>query len=309
MGFGIKNNPVFSIVTPAYNRGKEIKRAFASVASQTFEDFEWVVVDDGSTDNTREAVESFNDHRIVFDFLPKNRGVNAARNRALDLAKGEYLVFLDSDDELLPDALEIFFNIWEKNKDENVGCFFTRCLDGKTRKKVGAVQGPDMVLDYKDIICGKKLRGEFHSCWKREAIGEERFSEDIIGCEAVLWWRIHKKWEARFMDVPTRVYNKSDGLSSVGSLIRNAGKMTAGYEILIKEHKSALIEYCPENFVHYSQALAIRYMMSGESGKARGVLQAVFKIFPFSISSSAIYALSFFGKSVAISVFKIRSIF
>jgi glycosyltransferase involved in cell wall biosynthesis len=114
-------NPTFSIITTTHaDRAKLLKRAARSVFNQTFNDFEWIIIDDGSIDNTKEVVASFSDKRIVFESFPENRGVNMARNRGLDLANGKYIVFLDSDDELLPGALQTFFNLWKKVKDDKI---------------------------------------------------------------------------------------------------------------------------------------------------------------------------------------------
>jgi glycosyltransferase involved in cell wall biosynthesis len=99
--------PRFSIIIPAYNRARLLRRSIGSVLAQTDDDFEVVVVDDGSTDDTAAVVESFPDARVRY--LPQPRsGVSKARNHGAASARGVHLVFLDSDDELLPCALARF---------------------------------------------------------------------------------------------------------------------------------------------------------------------------------------------------------
>jgi glycosyltransferase involved in cell wall biosynthesis len=94
-----------SVVVPTYNRRETIQAAIASVQRQTFADWELIVVDDGSTDDTAALIEG-SDPRLVL-IRQKNQGVNAARNAALLRARGRYIAFLDSDDEWLPHHLEL----------------------------------------------------------------------------------------------------------------------------------------------------------------------------------------------------------
>lgn len=96
----------FSIVIPVYNRASLIGRALRSCLAQTFGDFEVVVVDDGSTDGSADAVRAFADPRVRLLVHERNRGRGPARNTAMAVARGKWLVILDSDDELLPHALE-----------------------------------------------------------------------------------------------------------------------------------------------------------------------------------------------------------
>jgi glycosyltransferase involved in cell wall biosynthesis len=97
-------SPLFTVVIPVYNRAHLIGRALGSVLAQTFGDFEIVVIDDGSTDDPRPAVEAVNDPRIRF-VRKANGGGGSARNLGIDLARGRYVAFLDSDDEFLPSHL------------------------------------------------------------------------------------------------------------------------------------------------------------------------------------------------------------
>lgn len=91
------NNSLVSIILPTYNRQQLLERAIKSVLGQTYHNWELIVWDDGSTDNTRDVVKGFGDHCISYNYS-ENKGVAAARNQAIFKAKGEYLAFLDSDD-------------------------------------------------------------------------------------------------------------------------------------------------------------------------------------------------------------------
>lgn len=96
--------PFFSVIIPVYNRSQTLATAIASVRAQTCQDFEIVVVDDGSKDDPRAVAQSFNDPRIRF-FRQDNKGGGAARNTALDKAQGRFIAPLDSDDIFLPEHL------------------------------------------------------------------------------------------------------------------------------------------------------------------------------------------------------------
>jgi glycosyltransferase involved in cell wall biosynthesis len=96
---------LFSVIIPAFNRRSFIGTAVNSVLGQTFRDLELIVIDDGSTDGTRDLIASYKDKRINYLFQP-NRGVASARNRGLELSRGRYIAFLDSDDRWVPEKLE-----------------------------------------------------------------------------------------------------------------------------------------------------------------------------------------------------------
>lgn len=97
-----------SIITPTYNCAKFIARTLDSVQAQTYQNWEMIIVDDRSQDNTKEIVEEYmkNDSRIKYHLLDENSGAAVARTEAMKLAKGSYMAFLDSDDIWMPDKLE-----------------------------------------------------------------------------------------------------------------------------------------------------------------------------------------------------------
>lgn len=104
---------MISIVIPLYNKEKQIANTLQSVFKQTFQDFEIVVVDDGSTDNSVEEVEKFTDSRIRL-IHQTNAGVSAARNRGIEEARGELIAFLDADDEWKPEYLATQYGLYQK---------------------------------------------------------------------------------------------------------------------------------------------------------------------------------------------------
>ena len=114
--------PKVSVIIANYNNAKYLPDCLRSVATQSFSDFECIVVDDGSTDDSAKIIRKFarKDGRFVPVFQ-KNAGASAARNRGLDMARGEYIAFLDSDDCFCPDALLIMYNLITQNNADLVG--------------------------------------------------------------------------------------------------------------------------------------------------------------------------------------------
>lgn len=104
---------MISVVIPLYNKEASIKQSLMSVLSQSYEDFEVVIVDDGSTDNSVAKVDEIQDSRIRL-ILQENGGPSKARNTGVKNAKGEWILFIDADDEMLPDAISNFAKYIEK---------------------------------------------------------------------------------------------------------------------------------------------------------------------------------------------------
>lgn len=110
-----------SVIIPTYNRADKIKPAVESVLNQTYSDFELIIVDDGSTDNTKSVIESIDDSRIKY-VHQKNAGACAARNNGIRCAKGEYIAFHDSDDIWHKDKLEKQMDVLQKSGADIVCC-------------------------------------------------------------------------------------------------------------------------------------------------------------------------------------------
>ena len=106
-----------SIILPTFNRRDSLTRALDSVAAQTYTDWELLVVDDGSSDDTVNMVLGRDDPRIRY-ITQVSAGESAARNTGLDLARGDYITFLDSDDEWLPNFLALCVGFLKHSKDE-----------------------------------------------------------------------------------------------------------------------------------------------------------------------------------------------
>ncbi|NNV07975.1 glycosyltransferase [Geobacillus sp. MMMUD3] len=108
-------NPIVSVVMPVYNALPWINESINSILNQTFENFELIIIDDGSVDGTREFLKNINDSRIVRYFFSENRGIVSALNKGISLAKGKYIARMDSDDISSPIRLEQQVEFLEEN--------------------------------------------------------------------------------------------------------------------------------------------------------------------------------------------------
>lgn len=112
-----------SIILPTYNRANTLGNAIHSVLAQSFRDYELIIVDDGSTDETEELVKQYEDERIIYHRLESNAGQSKARNQGIRMARYDYIAFEDSDDLWHPEKLKIQMNVMEK-ADDAVGMVY-----------------------------------------------------------------------------------------------------------------------------------------------------------------------------------------
>lgn len=126
------STPLISVIIPLYNKEPIIGRTIQSVLSQSFSDFELIVVNDGSTDSSMDVVRSISDSRLRL-VEQENGGPSKARNTGVEAAKGKWMLFLDADDELLPGALEHLLNVARHHPDRNIidGSFIVKTKNGE----------------------------------------------------------------------------------------------------------------------------------------------------------------------------------
>lgn len=125
--------PYFSIIIPSFNRAQILDNAINSILLQSFTDYEIIIVDDGSKDNTKEIVNKYLQDSRVRYYYQNNKGVCAARNLGATHAKGKYLLFLDSDDQMTTDALNLFYlSVDENNPDVLYGDMISLNSNTKT---------------------------------------------------------------------------------------------------------------------------------------------------------------------------------
>ena len=198
-----------SVIVPTYNREKYIERAVQSILRQTYDRYEIIIVDDGSTDNTWEIIQKLEeiDRRIRYIKLEKNQGPAHARNIGLQEAKYEYIAFLDSDDEWLPNKLELQMGKMRESS-EDTALIFCR-MSGIRRGGNGRYVCPDRSIE-KEILEGeifsRLLRANVigtPSVLVRKKCLEQvgGFKESLTCLEDWEWvLRIAKNWMIGFVD-------------------------------------------------------------------------------------------------------------
>lgn len=197
-------NPQISVVMPAYNAEKYVAEAINSILAQTFTDFEFIIINDASTDSTKNIIESFQDPRIKLIKNEQNQGVAKSLNIGISAAKGKYIARMDADDISLPERFQTQFNFMEKNPDIDIcGSWMETFGDNQRIVKV-----PEQHNEIKDelfflcsmlhptIIFKKNLtlqyssdfpRAEDYDLWSR-TINELKFANIP---EVLLLYRIH----------------------------------------------------------------------------------------------------------------------
>lgn len=130
--------PAVSVVMPTFNRAHMLRRSIVSVLNQTFSNFELIIVDDGSIDNTSSTIEEFDDPRIIFLPLGKNFGGNYARNQGIKASRADYVAFLDSDDEWLPTKLELQISRLHSVNDDEANIVYCQYYEYQdlTKRKI-----------------------------------------------------------------------------------------------------------------------------------------------------------------------------
>ena len=214
-------NPCVSIILPVYNAEATLRRCVESILAQTWEEFELLMVDDGSTDASGDICDEYaaKDPRVRV-FHKKNGGVSAARNLALDHAQGEYVQFLDSDDWIVPDATRLLLRAAREKEADLVISDFYRVVGERVSVK-GDIE-EDRVLareEYAQHMMENPADFYYGVLWNklyRRSILEThhlRMDEEISWCEDFLFNLEYLRWAERFyaLNVPLYYYVKTKG--------------------------------------------------------------------------------------------------
>lgn len=191
-----------NVIIPTYNRKWAVNRAIDSVLAQTYPHFQLIVVDDGSTDDTKTLLNSYNDPRLIVLNQP-NRGVSAARNTGINAARGNLIAFLDSDDLWLPNKLARQVNFFEQ-RPEALICQTEEIWirNGKRVNPKKRHQKPrGMIFEPSLALC---LVSPSAVMIRRELLDEVGlFDENLPACEDYdLWLRISRKYPVHLIDEP-----------------------------------------------------------------------------------------------------------
>lgn len=233
---------LFTVFTPTYNRGYIIEQLYHSLMNQKIFDFEWVIVDDGSSDNTREVISTFSQEKFKINYVyQENSGKHIAVNKGLDIARGEYFFIVDSDDYLLPNAIELAekkikeFNI--SDLKDFAGISFNR---GFSKNRL---MGKTFSGDYIDATNLERdkynILGDKSEIYKTNILKENKFpqfeNEKFIS-EMVVWNRIASQgYKIRWFNEIIYIGDYlEDGLTK--NSLKHFANNPNGYKLMVHEH-------------------------------------------------------------------------
>ena len=215
--------PLITVFTPTFNRAQTLNRVYQSLLNQTFRDFEWIIVDDGSLDGTSKLVQEWICDGVfnIRYFYQRNLGKHFAFNVGVIEASGELFLPLDSDDACVSWALERFSFHWDsipsniRDLYSGITCL---CYDQKGKVIGGAL--PSQTIDGHpyEVMSSLNRKGEMWGFHRTEILRQFKFPEipgEKFVPEGLIWNRIGKEYLIRFINEPLReYYDSKDGLSN-----------------------------------------------------------------------------------------------
>ncbi len=251
----MNEHPLISVIMPTYNGALFIKKSIRAVLSQTFRDFELIIVNDASGNNTSEAISSFHDPRIVYIENKTNRGTSFARNRGLKIAKGKYIAYCDHDDIYYPNHLKALFNFLEKNTNialaysdyllekEGSKKIISRVFD-RRRLEISCIFPPSTVMHLKACLDKSGLFSN-DSLLKKNASAEDWD----------LWLKISDHYKLGRLDrVLTKVVIYDSNRTKKANFLRSYMHIIkVRFEKLRAESKLKASEYIKNNLMHIAE--------------------------------------------------------
>ena len=231
--------PKVSIIIPVFNRERHVQRAIRSCLVQTEPNFEIIVVDDGSTDGSREAVRRFDDPRLRLFAQSRNMGVGTARNCGVSEARADWIVFLDSDDELVPEAVAtVVERIAESESDVAALWFRCRRDDGTITPsnipKLGRVDFRDKLLFHES--CVGKSDEVFHVC-RRSTFVDVKYPSNR-GLEDLYFLNFSKRYVGRICPEVLRLYHQD----ADNQITRSVGRVNRARDMQFVRDRMATLE-------------------------------------------------------------------
>ena len=260
----------FTIFTPTYNREGLLINLYESLKKQTFKDFEWLIVDDGSVDNTNETVQQFIKENIlnISYYYKENGGKQRAYNYALDNAKGELFICLDSDDEYVSNALETILEYWKKveKNAKIVGMgYLSTYPDGST---IGSKFPSDEMIETQfDIYNKYKVTGDKGLMFRTEVIKNYKFpvfDGEKFTTEALVYNRIAEKYKMLYINekIEIKQYHEDGLTAKYNDLLLRNPKGNALYHNERNKHKMTFKEKIFNNAVYYKFCRVANYSFS-----------------------------------------------
>jgi len=241
----MKNNPLVSVIIPAYNHEMYIEEALQSVINQTYKNIEFIVIDDGSTDRTAEIIEKFikNNQDENIQFIRKqNEGICKTMNRGLAMATGDYVAFLASDDKWIENKLEAQIDFMENNKNIGLVCsdaYFTKFNQDTNLKWSNYKAGMDQYFkkgiqncNMHEVLLARPLLCAVTVMLRREIFNEvDYFDEQLPGEDTDMWLRVARQYPIGYINQPL-VYYRMHGTN----VSNNNLKLIRGFLAIMRKH-------------------------------------------------------------------------
>lgn len=299
-----EKNPTVSVIIPTYNRAHLLGRSILSVLNQTYQDFEIIVVDDASTDNTEELISSLVNEKIRYIRHEKNKGAGAARNTGIKAARGSYIAFQDSDDEWLLEKLEKQMKVFETGPEE-VGMVYSDMwrLNG-TRKwyfHSPSINPEDEIIYERALDNLVECIGIQTALIKKECFTNAGLFDESLNrlIDLEFFIRLSKYYYFNHIKEPLVHYFRTDYriASSEKALVQSRMLILKKYYDDIKKNKKLLAG-------HYSR-IGFALNLSGNFKHGSRYLIKAVKTYPFNTRLLLHAMLSFFGKEIYNKVLKI----
>lgn len=247
---------------PTYNRRDLLERAIISVIGQDFDDWELIIIDDGSSDGTRQYVESIRNEKITYHYQ-ENKGRSAARNKGLSLSAGVYICFLDSDDELLPSYLSTFRSIIAESNPKILlaGVYLQR--KGMNTKIIPSKQKSDILIQI--------LKGDFNLmpfCFQNETIIKVNFEESLFYGE-----------DFQFL-IPVLLENDLTSINTITSIVHDHNERTISKvfntpDIAFKQFSTSILQTILKNEKRLEKLVGVKELKLLTKSKSENFIRTM----------------------------------
>jgi glycosyltransferase involved in cell wall biosynthesis len=306
--------PKVSVIIPAYNHGHFLGEAVQSVLDQTFPDFELIVVDDGSTDNTKEAVESFKDPRIRYIYQ-ENRGVSAAQNTGIRASSGEYIAILGADDIWLPQNLELKVKVLDSRPEVALVCSDGFIFDDTTGVTLGSMwhlYSPGLnprraarqplreLLSRASIF----IRPQF-TVLRREVFTEVGYFDESlrIGEDWEMFIRIVQCFPIEILDVPLG-WRRKHGAALTASRVETYPEVLRTFDKVLRNRSlsGTDISLVKRELAHTHSSYGWEMILNGRTNVGRKKLIASIKVNPWCVRPYIYLVLSLLGTRLVLTI-------
>lgn len=218
---------MITILTPTYNRAYTLERVYNSLIKQTNKSFEWLIIDDGSTDNTKEVVDKFIDDKVIRIkyFYKKNGGKHTALNYGIKKVDTSYVLILDSDDYLIDNCVDTVLEKWKKyDKNKEIGCLSFLKMHPNDKVIGKRYSEKEVISNHIDFRYNRRLLGDMCEVFRSVVLKKYPFpvfGKEKFLSEAIVWNKIAFDYDTVYINYPIYVADYlDDGLTSNSLRVR-----------------------------------------------------------------------------------------